>query len=685
HGATDALSLQPELKFCAVALSKVHPEGDLQAQTQADAAMAEVPGMETDVLTIQRTTPVLGAVADLLEAALRLEPLPPPVLSAAETTYLSGFISGLKTPGARGHVPVLPVAAPIAPATRLWLDGVFAGLLSRATEGAPDAPTGVTAGDLARAHGAQQQSIALLWASQTGNSEALAERLAAQLKQAGIVVALCCMADYAVGELGKAGKIILISSTYGDGDAPDNGKSFWEFLAEDNAPKLEHLSYAVCGLGDSSYDQFCQHGKNLDTRLAELGAQRLVGRLDCDSDYEAEVNDWIQLIGKRLTGAPLCYEAPPSAQAPHSKNNPFAARLLANTKLNGPAADKDTRFISLSLAGANLRFEPGDALGVWPSNCPDLVDEVLERAGLKDDARVAVDKAGNLPLRQALRDNFELTRPSRETLEFIAERSASPELKTLLAASRNSDLKQWLYGKQLADVLAAFPIKVAAQEFVAALKHIQPRLYSISSSPRAYRGEVHLTVAAVRYGSRNRKGTCSTFLADRAHERDVPMFVQASSHFRLPADPATPVIMIGPGTGIAPFRAFLQDRRVCGARGRNWLFFGERHQATDFYYRDELSGMRKDGFLTELSLAFSRDQAEKRYVQHCLTEGGADIWAWLQDGANLYVCGDAGSMARDVETTLRSIIERHGGLSPETAQDYLRLLAREKRYLRDVY
>lgn len=685
HDATDALSLQPELKFCAVALSKVHPETTMRAQTLTQAAMAEMPGVEMDVLTIQRTAPVLGALADSLAAALNLEPPPPPVLSVAETSYLSGFISGLKTPGARGHLPVLPTSAPFAPATRLWLDGVFAGLLSRADGGTPDASAGVAGIDLPPAPAAQQQSVAVLWASQTGNGEVLAERLGAQLKQAGIAVQLCCMADYAVGELGKAGKIILISSTYGDGDPPDNGKSFWEFLAEENAPKLEHLSYAVCGLGDSSYDQFCQHGKNLDARLAELGARRLTGRLDCDADYEAEVNGWIQLVAKRVTGAPLRHEALPSAQEPHSKNNPFAARLLANTKLNGPAADKDTRFIALSLAGASLRFEPGDALGVWPSNCPDLVDEVLERAGLKDDALVAVDKAGNLPLRQALRDNFELTRPSRETLEFIAERSASPELKTLLSTNRKQDLKQWLYGKQLADVLAAFPIKVAAQEFVAALKHIQPRLYSISSSPRAHRGEVHLTVAAVRYGARNRKGTCSTFLADRAAERDVPLFVQASSHFRLPADPATPVIMIGPGTGIAPFRAFLQDRRVCGARGRNWLFFGERHQATDFYYRDELSGMRKDGFLTELSLAFSRDQAEKRYVQHCLSERGSDLWSWLQEGANLYVCGDAGNMARDVEAALLAVIERHGGFGKETAQDYLRSMAREKRYLRDVY
>lgn len=288
-------------------------------------------------------------------------------------------------------------------------------------------------------------------------------------------------------------------------------------------------------------------------------------------------------------------------------------------------------------------------------------------------------------MRQALLENFELTRPSRDTLEFIAERNGSAELKSLLANERRNDLKQWLWGRQLPDVLEAFPIKVSAQEFASALKHIQPRLYSIASSPSAHGTEVHLTVSAVRYGVRGRKGACSTFLADRAIAGSVPIFVQPSSHFRLPADPATPVIMIGPGTGIAPFRAFLHERQARGATGRNWLFFGERHRGTDFYYQDELEEMRKDGVLTELSLAFSRDQAEKIYVQHRMLEQGAALWSWLQDGAALYVCGDATCMAKDVESALLTIVERHGDLTRETAQDYLKSLAREKRYLRDVY
>ena len=660
NDATDAVSLQPEFKFCSVAIEKMaQPRALPRREPEAEA---------------RRMKHVIST--DPLAATLNFAPAPAPALNDAETLYLSGYLSGLRTQDAEGGVPVLPDAAPISPTARLWINGMLAGRTSRAGavaaggRGMPDVLPEV-------------QSVTLLWASQTGNSEALAERLRAALEAACVKVHACCMADYPVGELGKAGKIILITSTYGDGEPPDNGRGFWDFLSEDTAPRLQHLSYAVCGLGDSSYDQFCQHGKNLDARLAELGARRLAGRLDCDADLEPEIGPWLKLITRRLNGAPAAQpEVPVEA---YGKNRPFAARLLASRRLNGAGTDKDTRCVVLSLAESGISYEAGDALGVWPTNCPGLVDEVLARAGLTDDAMVAVDKAGHLPLRQALLENFELTRPSRDTLEFIAERNGSAELKSLLSNERRNDLKQWLWGRQLPDVLEAFPVKVAAQEFAGSLKHIQPRLYSIASSPSAHGDEVHLTVSALCYGTRQRKGACSTFLADRAASGTAPVFVQPSSHFRLPADPAAPVIMIGPGTGIAPFRAFLHERRAKGATGRNWLFFGERHRTTDFYYQDELTQMRKDGLLTELSLAFSRDQAEKIYVQHRMLEQGAALWSWLQDGAALYVCGDAACMAKDVEAALLTIVERHGGLTRETAQDYMKSLTREKRYLRDVY
>jgi sulfite reductase (NADPH) flavoprotein alpha-component len=545
NDAVDTISHQPEFKFCAVNLQKI-------------------------TLPEKVSTPMTHmAPREPLAAALNLTPIAQPVLSDAETLYLSGFLAGLNTPDGRSGVPVLPETAPLSPTARLWIDGLLAGAFSR-TSSTPPAAT---------APQPAAQTVTLLWASQTGNSEALSERLKSELILAGITARSICMDDDPAGELGKAGSIILIASTYGDGEPPDNGRGFWDFLSE--APRLEHLHYAVCGLGDSSYDQFCQHGKNLDARLAALGAQRLAGRLDCDADHEPEFSAWLNLIIKRLNGTPEPH--PPATPAPHSKNRPYPAKLLANERLNAPGTDKDTRRIAFSLENSGITYEVGDALGVWPTNCPALVDEVLARAGLADDAMVTVDKHGHLPLRQALAENFELTRPSRETLEFIADRNGSAELKSLLG--NRDGLKQFLWGKQLPDILTAFPFHTTAQEFASALKHIQPRLYSIASSPRAHPNQLHLTVSTLRFGPR--AGACSTYLADRA-TGTIPIFIQPSSHFRLPANPDTPIIMIGPGTGIAPFRAFLHERRAQNATGRNWLFFGERHRA-DFYYESELT------------------------------------------------------------------------------------------------
>jgi NADPH-dependent sulfite reductase flavoprotein alpha-component len=505
-----------------------------------------------------------------------------------------------------------------------------------------------------------QQLATILFASQTGNAEALAGQLAAALH-----VPLHAMDDYPVAALPDTSTLIIISSTYGDGEAPDNGRDFWAALTRDDAPRLENIRYAVCALGDSSYDQFAQHGKNLDARLAALGATRLRARFDCDGGTETALASWLPAIAQTL-GATA---QPAVAPTGYTKNSPFPARLLASTRLNRGATEKDTRFIALSLEGSGLTYEVGDTLGVWPTNCPELVDEILLHTGLANDVLI----------RDGLLKDFEITKPSREFVAFIAERHAD---LTFLLADRDA-LKQFLWGKQLPDVLAAFPVKMSAEKLISVLKPMQPRSYSISSSPRAHGPEIHLTVSAVRFGAR--KGACSTFLADRGAGADIPVFIQPATHFRLPRDPDTPIIMIGPGTGIAPFRAFLDDRRATGARGRNWLFFGERNRASDFYYEDELLDMQADGFLTELSLAFSRDQAEKRYVQHCLAERGETIWSWLQDGAAIYVCGDASAMAKDVEAALLNIIQQHGGFEPDAAYEHLRTLAKEKRYLRDVY
>ncbi|SDH21332.1 bifunctional nitrate reductase/sulfite reductase flavoprotein subunit alpha [Pseudomonas abietaniphila] len=523
--------------------------------------------------------------------------------------------------------------------------------------------------------------LTLLWASQTGNAEALAKRFGTHLRSAGIPVQVAAMDRFPVARLSDVSHVALISSTFGDGDSPDNGQGFWQSLSE-RQERLESLRYAVLALGDPSYDRFCQHGKNLDQRLLTLGASPLMPRVDCDGDFQDHADGWFKAL-RQVLDIPPIEMAPETSSNQPSRAHPHHARLSINRRLNGEGASKDTRQFALTLGDSGLAYEAGDALGVWPRNCPALIDEVLTLTGLQGDQPVSVGKAGEMPLSQALTSQFEIARPTAEALGFIAERSGSSELKTLLTEPFNSELKDWLWGRQLADVLREFPLSCSAQELLDHLKPLQPRLYSIASSAKAHPDEVHLTVSAVRYGKR--KGVSSTFLADRAGDGQVPIFLQPTQHFRVPVEGDVPMIMIGPGTGVAPFRAFLQERQMRADRGRNWLFFGEQHAATDFYYRDELESLHKDGLLTRLSLAFSRDQAEKVYVQHRIREQGAELWRWLQDGARIYVCGDATHMAKDVDQALREVIVAQGGMSAERAAEHLRDLAGERRYLRDVY
>jgi len=370
-----------------------------------------------------------------------------------------------------------------------------------------------------------------------------------------------------------------------------------------------------------------------------------------------------------------------------TKAHPAASRLVKNLRLNKHGASKDTRYFSLSTGDSGLEYEVGDALGVWPSNCPELVDELIGLSGLAADAPVNISGIGDMRLADALGKHYEIARPNPEALAFIASRSRDGALGALLAEDRKADLKKWLWGQQLADVLHEFPVTLTAPELLGILKRLQPRLYSIASSPKAHLGEVHLTVSAIRYsnGRRQRKGVSSTFLADRAGDISVPVYVQKSAHFRPPRDGGTPMIMVGPGTGVAPFRGFLHERLARGDTGRNWLFFGEQHAATDFYYGDELETMRTKGLLTRLDLAFSRDQHEKVYVQDRMREHGAELWAWLESGAHFYVCGDASRMAKDVDAALKTVVAGHGGMSDEKALEYVNGLARDKRYVRDVY
>jgi sulfite reductase (NADPH) flavoprotein alpha-component len=457
------------------------------------------------------------------------------------------------------------------------------------------------------------------------------------------------------------------------------------------------VRFAVLALGDRNYDQFCGHGRRLDERLAAQGARRLLDRVDCDGEYQASADAWLERIIARINEEDAALHAvPPGGMinavvpgAVPNKTHPATSRLVSNLRLNRQGAAKDTRYVSLNTRDSGLEYEAGDALGVWPVNCPELVGELIDLSGLDPDAAVQVPGAGEMRLADALAKHYEIARPGADALAFIAarNRNGNGALRDLLKPERKADLKNWLWGQQLADVLHEYPVSLSAAELTGMLKRLQPRLYSIASSPKAHPEEVHLTVAAVRYsnGRRHRKGVSSTFLADRAGDVDVPVFVQKSAHFRPPHDASTPIIMVGPGTGIAPFRGFLHERRARGDTGRNWLFFGEQHAATDFYYRDELEAMRDSGVLSRLDVAFSRDQADKFYVQDRMREQGAQLWAWLEDGAHFYVCGDASRMARDVDTALKEIVAQHGGMSDEKARDYVSRLAQEKRYARDVY
>ena len=582
-------------------------------------------------------------------------------------------------------IPFIPESAPFTGEQRLWLNGYLAGLFSDAQSLA----------DAGGPSSAPAQPLTILYGSQTGTAEGLAKKVMKEAGKRGFAPKMVDMARYETVDFTKEENVLLITSTYGDGDPPDNALAFWNFLKSDTAPPLAHMNFSVLALGDTNYSAFCQFGKNCDEYFEKLGAKRIHPRVDCDVDYEAPAGAWAENVFASLASAGGATPAAGAAtmevaeETGYSKKNPFPARLITNRKLNGENSGKEVRHYEIQLAGSGLTYEAGDALGVMPANCGDLVSEVLGAIACDGEEAMKTSDGAEMPLRLALEQHYDITRPSPDLLKAAAARGAAGgALTALLDPERRDDLKKWLWGREVIDVITGLEKPFTAEELVALLKKLQPRLYSISSSPNAHPGEVHLTVAAVRYEGygRGRKGVCSTFLADRcAESTPVPVYIQTSHGFRLPEDGGVPVIMCGPGTGIAPFRAFLEEREATGAKGKNWLFFGDQKRATDFLYREQLEAWLAGGHLARLDLAFSRDQEEKIYVQHRMLENAAELWSWLENGAHFYVCGDAGRMAKDVDAALHRIAETAGGLGAEEAAAFIQKLKSDKRYQRDVY
>jgi sulfite reductase (NADPH) flavoprotein alpha-component len=595
-------------------------------------------------------------------------------------------------------IPFIPDNAPFTPSQRAWLNGFLAGMFCQTAS-----PAGV-----ALPPPVAKPKVSVLFGSQSGNAESIAKRLVKEAKKQGFEATIAALEKASPAALAQEKCALIVTSTWGEGDPPDNAVQFWEQLKTENDLKFSSLNYSVLALGDINYQHFCGFGKTLDSRLEALGAKRIFERVDCNVDFEAGAERWqkgifealksIDLVGgaQAVNGStngavPVLEPAPAEEkETGYSRKNPFPARLVVNRKLTGEGSEKDTRHFEISLQGSGLTYEAGDALGIMPTNSPELVDEILKALQFDGEEEVSGPEGDKMPIRLALLREYQIKAPHREFLSAMAEHDAADQyLKELINSDVRTELDKFLWGREIIDFLLESPkVKFGAAEFVSLLKKLQPRLYSIASSLKAHPEEVHLTVDTVRYEihGRKRKGVCSNFLAERAgKETPVPVFIQVSRHFRVPEDGDKPIVMVGPGTGIAPFRAFLEERKAIGAKGGNWLFFGAQKSSCDFFYQEELEGYQRDGVLTRLDTAFSRDQEYKIYVQTRMMENAKELWDWLEQGAHFYVCGDASRMAKDVDKTLHEIVKIAGGRSPEAAGDYIQKLKSDKRYQRDVY
>ncbi|WP_218799681.1 NADPH-dependent assimilatory sulfite reductase flavoprotein subunit [Klebsiella variicola] len=568
------------------------------------------------------------------------------------------------------------------PTQLAWVSGYFWGVLNQQS------------GAAVAAQAAEVPSITLISASQTGNARRVAEALRDDLLAAKLNVKLVNAGDYKFKQIAAEKLLVVVTSTQGEGEPPEEAVALHKFLFSKKAPKLDGTAFAVFGLGDTSYEFFCQSGKDFDSKLAELGAERLLDRVDADVEYQTAAAEWrarvVEVLKARAPVAAPAQLATSGAvndihTSPYTKEAPLSATLSVNQKITGRDSEKDVRHIEIDLGDSGLRYQPGDALGVWYQNDPQLVKELVELLWLKGDEPVTVD-GKTLPLAEALEWHFELTVNTATIVENYATLTRSESLLPLVGDK--AQLQQYAAATPIVDMVRFSPAQLDAEALIGLLRPLTPRLYSIASSQAEVESEVHVTVGVVRYEieGRARAGGASSFLADRVEEDgEVRVFIEHNDNFRLPANPETPVIMIGPGTGIAPFRAFMQQRAADGAQGKNWLFFGNPHFTEDFLYQVEWQSYVKEGLLTRIDLAWSRDQQQKVYVQDKLREQGAELWRWINDGAHIYVCGDANRMAKDVEHTLLEVIAEYGAMDAEAADEFLSELRVERRYQRDVY
>ena len=575
----------------------------------------------------------------------------------------------------------------LSPTQLAWVSGYFWGMLNQ--------QPGSAAAPVAQAP-APAPAITVISASQTGNARRVAEQLRDDLLAAQLNVQLVNAGDYKFKQIAQEKLLVVVSSTQGEGEPPEEAVALHKYLFSKKAPALKETAFAVFGLGDSSYEFFCQSGKDFDNRLAELGAERLLDRVDTDVEYQPAAAEWrariVEVLKSRApkeTPGQACATAAGVTDevhtSPYSKEAPLTATLAVNQKITGRESEKDVRHIEIDLGDAGLRYQPGDALGVWYQNDPALVKELVELLWLKGDEPVSVNGESKT-LAEALEWHYELTVNTANIVENYATLTRSESLLPLVGDK--AQLQHYAATTPIVDMVRFSPAQLDAEALTGLLRPLTPRLYSIASAQAEVENEVHVTVGVVRYDieGRARAGGASSFLADRVEEDgEVRVFIEHNDNFRLPANPQTPVIMIGPGTGIAPFRAFMQQRAADGAEGKNWLFFGNPHFTEDFLYQVEWQRYVKEGVLSNISLAWSRDQKEKVYVQDKLREQGAELWRWINDGAHIYVCGDANRMAKDVEQALLEVIAEFGAMDAEAADDYLSELRVERRYQRDVY